>query len=246
MKKLLLVILLGIISLSVLAQRRVPRATQDVSPALLKTLQVEQHTFEGSLPYCQNKPQVPVEALVVLLHGRSGSGTDNLAQLANPAVKPLLTYVGQTGKRVLVLMPQAAQRGGWSAVEDKVARLVSFKIREYHLPADKVYISGVSMGGGGVYSLMATRPGLFSKAVLVSAGGRADMAPKMKGQFLLIHGEQDRVIPFTRAEQMAQALAQNKAVQVDLWPLAGRGHIDGAQAAYSAKTWDWLFGEQTK
>lgn len=246
MKKLLLIIFLGTISLSVWAQRRVLRVAQDVSPALLKTLQLEQHTFQETLPYCQNKPQVPVEALVVLLHGRSGSGTDNLAQLANPAVKPLLTYVGQTGKRVLVLMPQAAQRGGWNTVEEQVARLVSFKIREYRIPADKVYISGVSMGGSGVYSLMTKYPGLFSKAVLVSAGGRADMAQKMKGQVLLIHGEQDRVIPFTRAEQMTLALAQNKAVQVVLWPLTGRGHTDGAQAAYSAKTWNWLFGEESK
>ena len=97
------------------------------------------------------------------------------------------------------------------------------------------------MGGGGVYSLMAKHPGLFSKAVLVSAGGRVEIVPKIKGRFLLIHGERDNVIPLIRAEQMAQALEQNKAVQVTLWTLAGRGHIDGAQAAYSVKTWNWLF-----
>lgn len=241
MKKLFaLLIVLGLVAPLLARPARKPLGAV-ASPSLLTSLPVEQQTFAGDLPYCQNKPQAPVEALVVLLHGRSGSGTDNLAQLANPAVKSLFAYVEQTGKRVLVLLPQAPQRGGWSAVEENLARLVSSKIREYHIPADKVYISGVSMGGGGVYSLMAKHPGLFSKAVLVSAGGRAELARKMKGQFLLIHGEQDRVIPFARAEQMAQALAQNKAVQVVLWPLAGRGHIDGAQAAYSANTWNWLF-----
>ena len=216
------------------------------SPSLLTSLQVEQHTFAGVLPYCQNKPKFPVEALVVLLHGSSGSGTDNLAQLTNPAVSSLISYLHQTDKRVYVLLPQAPQLGGWKAVESHLAQLVSAKIREYHIPLDKVYISGVSMGGGGVYSLMAKHPGLFSKAVLVSAGGRVEIVPKIKGRFLLIHGERDHVIPLTRAEQMAQALAKNKAVKVVLWPLAGRGHIDGAQAAYSAKTWDWLFAEESK
>ena len=44
-----------------------------------------------------------------------------------------------------------------------------------------------------------------------------------------------------KAEQMAQMLASVRGNEVEFVSLPGKGHIDGAQTAYTAECWNWLF-----
>lgn len=229
------------------------KTTQNYSYDIVNELGVTQMQFSGnngSIKYCEkfiNKNTHADTYLVVILHGRSGTGNDNIKQLTSPAVKPLISYAEKNNKKVIMIMPQCPSNANWlrdnsgNSPISAVAELVKEKVREYNIPANNVYITGISMGGGACYNIIARNPGLFSKAVLVSSGGKVQEAPKLKGSFLIIHGENDNIIPISRAKAMAEAIKLNQNANVKFIILANTGHIGLSASAYSDECWNWLF-----
>jgi hypothetical protein len=68
----------------------------------------------------------------------------------------------------LVLFPQ--NLNGWSgdAVQDMI-RIVRLLVKKYNIDEDRIYITGLSNGGHGVYQALKRAPWLFSSAILMSA-----------------------------------------------------------------------------
>lgn len=204
----------------------------------------------GGINYVQmleNKEQPGDISLVLLLHGRSGNGNDNTRQLTTPALKPLLNFVRSHAVKTVLLIPQCPDGRDWVRKENgvspvsTVAELVREKIRAFDVPPERVYVTGISMGGSGVYTLLARENSLFSRAVLVSAGGRLSDAGKIKGDIAIFHGESDRIIPVERARAMAEALRRDSRATVRLSVLPAKGHTDTASAVYTDTLWRWLF-----
>lgn len=214
--------------------------------------EVRREVFQGrngGVSYCRldvnmNLPGTPY--LVLVLHGRSGSGDDNTRQLSSPVIQPLLDFVRSSRKKTVILVPQCPSsrdwlRGGSSSMLSIVFELAEQLCRTYRIPPEKRFISGVSMGGGACYALMAEHPGFFSRAMIISAGGRPEAAARMRGDFYLIHGTADRLIPVERVKRMVSALRQNRDCRVQLKLLRGKGHVDGADSACSPENMKWFF-----
>ena len=199
----------------------------------------------GKLPYCkfaENMDAKGAPLLVLILHGRTGSGNDNTRQLATPAVKPFLEYVRKNRIKAVFLLPQCPQGSGW-VDDDMMALVMEFfdvQRREYRVPPAKCLLTGFSMGGGGCYTLAANYPKCFARILVVSAGGLPEMAPEIRGDFYIANGREDRVIPAVNAEKMAAALRDNGCV-VQLEILSGKGHVDGGHAAYKGRAREWFF-----
>ncbi|MCL2742719.1 MAG: pre-peptidase C-terminal domain-containing protein [Planctomycetaceae bacterium] len=218
-----------------------------------KELNVSQHSFSGTsgkIDYCQaveNKDRAGEMSLVLILHGRSGGGDDNVRQLTSPAVKPLLNFVRTQAKKCVVIIPQCPADRDWvrgdggSPLISVVSELVKAKSKEFKVSPNRIYLTGVSMGGGACYSLLAQENSPFTKAVVVSAGGRPGDAAKIKCDVYIVHGEQDNIIPLERARAMADAVRKNGKARVEFTVLPGKGHVDAADSAYSEKCWRWLF-----
>lgn len=203
----------------------------------------------GVLDYCQfveNKDAPGEPFFVLVLHGRSGSGDDNTRQLTTPAVAPLLNFVRTNAFKTVIIIPQCPADGDWirnprGSPLATAAELVKVKTKEFNIPPKRVFITGVSMGGGACYALLAKENGLFAKAVVVSAGGRATDAARINCGVDIYHGEHDRVIPLERARAMAAAISGNRNASVSFTVLKGKGHADAAAAAYSGECWRRLF-----
>jgi predicted peptidase len=80
--------------------------------------------------------------------------------------------------------------------------------KEFNADMDRVYVAGGSMGGGGVYQALQTRPDIFAAAA-VFCGGRAD--PSKAPIFAhvpiwLFHGDKDKVVPVQSSRDMVAAL----------------------------------------
>ena len=199
----------------------------------------------GTLNYCQFAENTDLSGetfLVLILHGRSGSGSDNLQQLATPALRPLLEYVRAERIKAVLLLPQCPERRGWigDGMFDMVVELVSAKCREFGVSEKHCLLTGFSMGGGACYPLMAQYPGRFARALVVSAGGFPDMAKNMRGDFYIAIGAEDRVVQPANAERMASALRAN-GCSTRLEILPGKDHVDGGAAAYRGDARNWLF-----
>ena len=208
----------------------------------------------GGISYClitENMTRSGTPSMVLILHGKSGCGTDNTRQLTSPAVKSLLDFVRSSGEKVIIIAPQCPPdrdwvRGGAGSMLAVAAELTAEQCREFRIPPEKTYITGVSMGGGACYAMMSSCPGMFAKAIVVSAGGRPSSAAGLNGGFYIVHGENDRLIPVEKARETARALAQDRKNQVIFKSLPGKGHVDGAQAACTKECWRWLFRQNNQ
>ena len=92
----------------------------------------------GKLNYCEFLENADMKGetwMVLIFHGMSARGDDNLRQLSSPSIKPLLDYVRQEKIKTLVLVPQCPAdaswaRGGEKPVLDLVHELAETKRRE--------------------------------------------------------------------------------------------------------------------
>ena len=148
--------------------------------------------FEGSngvnLPYrLYNTASKQPKPLVIFLHGSGERGNDNLLPLtANDSVPTLYQYA-KTIEDAVILVPQAPMYpkiGAW--VFDEVSfvleELIEFIVTQCPVDRQRIYITGLSNGGAGVWDLLIKKPHFFASAISICG---------------YIHGEADetRVLP---------------------------------------------------
>jgi predicted peptidase len=124
--------------------------------------------------------------LVVFLHGGYGKG-DDLTQVLRFGLPQLLnTYDGNLGELIAtptyVLAPQCPGDLNWSAPEmqDRVIAMIDDAIAHFNIDVDRLYITGVSMGGIGTWSLLGRYSTKFAAAIPMSGGGPSNQVPVLK------------------------------------------------------------------
>ena len=224
-------------------------------PTLASSKSLVKKTFSGKngkLPYCQfteNMSSDEDPTLLLVLHGRNGCGSDNTRQLSSPELRALLRYLKKNPKKTIILAPQCPPNQDWihSWGEEKgspiqlLLELTAAKCREFKIPADRVCISGISMAGRACYTIMAQHPGKFAKAIIVSASGKESDAAQVQGDFLIIHGEDDQLIPESRAAGIAKLISSNPEATAKYIRMTGEDHISCSENAFTNEVWNWLF-----
>lgn len=121
--------------------------------------------------------------LVLFLHGAGGSGTDNSAQLTTTAKKQLIFVSSdapdnQSDFPCFFVAPQS-QIGDWEKEynPEQVIGIVEHFLESYPVDPDRVYITGMSMGGAGTLDMINLYPDYFAAAAPIcgwTPGGTAD------------------------------------------------------------------------
>ena len=79
--------------------------------------------------------------------------------------------------------------------------------KEVSIDADRIYVTGQSMGGFGSFGAVAARPDLFAAAVPICGGWAVGEAKAMaQVPFLVFHGAADNVVPVSNSRKMVEAL----------------------------------------
>ena len=117
---------------------------------------------------------VPVDAtegmpLVVFLHGIGEQ--NNMTALKN--LKPVTTITDGTMsglEKFIFLAPNANSQGNWhvSSTWGNLINLITYITNEYSIDTNRIYITGFSAGGCGVWGLVNKYPNKFRAAVAVS------------------------------------------------------------------------------
>src|SRR5262245_26364635 len=139
--------------------------------------------------------------LVLFLHGAGESG-DDLAKVKKHGPPKLI----EQGKSFpcIVVSPQSARRG-WEPAA--LNALLDEVIATYRVDRDRVYVTGLSMGGFGTWALAAAYPDKFAAAVPICGGGNPADARKLKDlPIWVFHGAKDPTVPLKSSEAMVQAL----------------------------------------
>lgn len=146
--------------------------------------------------------------LVVFLHGAGERGNDNFLHIAWYRGAVTFAEPGQQAEHpCFVLAPQCPADGSWTELLMRgnpfkptknllaVANLIKKIISEENIDPDRVYLTGLSMGGFGTFALLIEHPELFAGAIPICGGADVNNLEKIKDIPLWIfHAEDDNLV----------------------------------------------------
>ena len=188
----------------VLGQQGVPVASSAQEPVHFEKEIVKKvmGNFLLSLPKEYSKKRRERFPLVIFLHGAGERGSDlNLVKKHGP---PKLIEQGKEFP-VIVCSPQCPEGERWSV--DTLNGMLDYLIKKYRVDVDRVYLTGLSMGGYGSWDWVAHNPERFAAVVPICGGGDPKTVESFKHvPIWAFHGMKDPVVPMERTTQMIDAL----------------------------------------
>ena len=200
--------------------------------------------------------------LLVYLHGAGERGLDNEKHIAKNGAPKLIGDL-QEKQACFVLAPQVPDGKRWVEVHwgEKEAhkmpgepsepmrllmQLLDELPKDFSLDANRFYLTGLSMGGFGVWDLLVRRPQMFAAAIPICGGADNDTAQQIKHiPIWTFHGDVDTVVWPARTRDMVGALqALNAPVKYTEYP--GVGHNSWDKAYAEPGLFDWLLAQRKK
>ena len=108
-----------------------------------------------------------------------------------------------------------------------VLQLLELSLKEYpRIDPDRVYCTGLSMGGFGTYNLATEHPEFFAAVCCVSGTGDPAKAEKLRNvPLLILQGGADRVVPQAGAEKVAARMKElGYVVDLNIFPKYGHDY----------------------
>lgn len=146
--------------------------------------------------------------LVIFLHGKTRGGTDNEKHLDGNG-KSFAKPENYATRPCFVLVPQCPNDEiGWNGeYQADLIKLIESAKKNLPVDADRIYLTGLSMGGFGTWSLLAKEPKLFAAAIPVCGGGDPGSARAMKKVAIwAFHGDADNIVKVDFSRRMVEAL----------------------------------------
>jgi predicted peptidase len=206
-------------------------------------------------------------ATLLFLHGSGERGDDG--------VKPTLVGLGPYVRAhadtfpAIVVFPQAAEDGEWYGTGAQLAfAALDAASREFGGDADRTYLTGLSMGGFGVWELALMQPQRFAALVpicgavkrldderelyVTSVADDPDPYATIAGRLRdvptwIFHGAKDDDVPLDDDRRLIAALraADARDARYTEFPDANHNAWDPAYAQTPA-LWDWLFAQRRR
>lgn len=184
---------------------------------------VQETSYLLSLPQGYAADTTARWPLMIFLHGSGEAGADITKVKVHGPPKLI-----EKGKQfpMIVVSPQSDVSWGWD-VEMLYKMLQDIKQR-YRVNADKVYLTGLSMGGFGTFSLAMKYPDEFAAIAPVCGGGDSSQAWKLRHlPVWAFHGAKDDVVPPAGSKNLTDAAKRyNSDVHFTLYPDANHNSWD--------------------
>jgi predicted peptidase len=115
--------------------------------------------------------------LLLFLHGSGERGDDLELVKKHGPPKLVEQEAHRTSWPFITVSPQCPKDSRWNAAE--LAKLVEHVANTYRVDRRRIYVTGLSMGGSGTWSLLAEKPGLFAAAMPICGKGDPSTANKI-------------------------------------------------------------------
>jgi predicted peptidase len=197
--------------------------------------------------------------LVIFLHGAGERGDDNKAQLVH-GMKEFCKPEWREKFKCYVLAPQCPNDHKWADVDwalpnvklpEKISRdleltlqVVDQMLEASAVDKNRIYITGLSMGGYGTWDALVRRPDLFAAAMPICGGADPNTATKIKHvPIACFHGAKDTVVTPDKSSKMIEALraAGSKPVYVEYPDV---GHDSWTETYATEDNIQWLFDQR--
>ena len=201
--------------------------------------------------------------IVLFLHGAGERGNDNERQL-----KYFPTWMAEAPRRnghpCFLVAPQCREEHAWSAFDwqtnkaaalpdapttDGAAAIAALEAVLASEPAadpDRVYLTGLSMGGYGTWELAARTSERFAAMLPICGGGDEASAARIATlPTWCFHGESDPVVPVGLSRSMIAAIKAVGGTPI-YSELEGVGHDSWTPAYGNPAVLDWLFAQRRR
>jgi predicted peptidase len=141
--------------------------------------------------------------LLIFLHGSGETGKDLHQVLKHGPPK-----LAEEGKAFpfIVVSPQTTVRY-WNP--DYLNALLDELVSTYRVDPDRIYLTGLSMGGYGTWSWAAAHPERFAAIVPICGGGNPENADRLKDlPIWVFHGAKDKDVKLEKSEEMVKAIKE--------------------------------------
>jgi predicted peptidase len=192
------------------------------------------------LPADYNNDSSPGYPLILFLHG-SGERGDSL-----PLVKAWgpPKIAAEKGLPFIVISPQCPANEWWTSLLYPLSEILDEAIATYPIDTNRIYLTGLSMGGFGTFALAQMYPHYFAAIAPVCGGGTPGLAKfSMSLPTWIFHGEVDEVVPVENSELMYKAL-QEVGADVKLTVFPGVNHDSWIPAYNNSGLFEWFLEHQ--
>ena len=179
--------------------------------------------------------------LLIFLHGSGERGTD-LNQVK--AWGPPSFVENSPDFPFIVISPQCPEGQYWK-IED-LDLLLTQLLKKLRVDPDRVYLTGLSMGGFGAWEWACAYPSRFAAIAPVCGGGDALMAEEIRNvPVWAFHGQDDPVVPVNRTLEMVEALTKaGGEAKSTIYP--GVGHESWIKAYNDVELYKWMLSHTRK
>ncbi len=146
----------------------------------------------------------------------------------------------------ICISPQCPAKSWWPKETKALVALLDEIGAKYNVDKDRVYLTGLSMGGFGTWALAIDQPKRFAAiAPICGKGDPAKVARIKHVPTWVFHGAKDRTVPLKASEDMVEALkAAGATPKFTVYPDAGH---DSWTATYASDDfWKWLLAQRRK
>lgn len=188
--------------------------------------------------------------VILFLHGAGERGTDNRKQVAvglGPAIKK-----DPSRCPAIAIFPQcelvkSAPIRAWSPASPDGKRALAILAaveKEYATDPDRVYLTGLSMGGFGSWAHAISDPGRWAAVVPICGGSQPDEAGKIAQlPIWCFHSADDPVVPVKLSMSMVDAL-KKAGGNPRYTEYKDSGHASWVPAYNDPELWKWLFEQR--
>jgi predicted peptidase len=182
--------------------------------------------------------------LLLFLHGAGERGND--IEMVKRHGPPKLVEEGKEFPFIIV-SPQCPEGTRWNYQALALTALLDEIESIYRVDKNRIYVTGLSMGGQGTWTLALSQPNRF--AAIAPVCGWTDSWEVCKISRIptwVFHGAKDNVVPVTESQEMVKALENCGAKEVKLTIYPEANHDSWTETYNNPELYNWLLSHSLK
>jgi predicted peptidase len=178
--------------------------------------------------------------LLLFLHGAGERGSD--IEKVKEHGPPKLVENGKVFPFVIV-SPQCPEGEAWNWRLKSLSVLLDEIVAHNKVDPDRIYVSGLSMGGFGTWALASYTPERFAAIVPICGGGEPSSIRRLKNLSIwAFHGAKDPIVPVERSQELMDVLKEVGNMRLTIYP--GVGHDSWTATYDNPEIYKWLLEQK--
>ncbi len=225
------------------------------SAEYFETLQFYDDTTEQTVHYLFHEPLRQLnepQPLVIFLHGKGDSVTADFPGTATPLTNSLMMLENRDYRYstyTLVPITPLAHEGDWTSFQVFAFKMLLWDLIErYNIDKNRIYLSGVSLGGFMTCRLVSEMPDTFAAAVPLS-GALPVSSPLSVHHtaFRIYHVATDPVVNVSGSRALYEQLAESKHPNAEYVEYPSGNHVSPIYTVFEHDRdafFEWLFAQR--